>query len=66
MRPSSMMSEFVMRRLHLKGFSHVYQHLSYDGAGHYMKYPYLPVNVDQLKHPVDGLYYLVGGRCGSS
>lgn len=61
MWPSSMMADLVMERLRRKNFPYKHQHLSYHGAGHYLQYPYLPSTVDQLKHPVDGLYYLVGG-----
>ena len=61
MWPSSMMAEMVMGRLRRCGFSHPYSHLSYDGAGHYLQFPYLPSMVDTLLHPVDGLLYYVGG-----
>ena len=62
MWPSPMMADYVMDRLRRKGFKHVYQHLSYQGAGHYLKYPYLPSTVDQLTHNVSGVLYKVGGR----
>jgi acetyl esterase/lipase len=61
MWPSYMMADYVMDRLRRKGFSNTYQHLCYEGAGHFLQYPYLPSTVNQLTHPLDGLCYLGGG-----
>ncbi|WP_225741359.1 acyl-CoA thioesterase/bile acid-CoA:amino acid N-acyltransferase family protein [Halorussus halophilus] len=40
--PSARLSERVVERLDANSYSHKYRHDSHEGAGHYMRYPYLP------------------------
>ena len=61
MWPSSMLSGMVMRRLEEKGFTHPYKHLSYKNAGHYITIPNLPSTVTQIRHPVAGQVFELGG-----
>ncbi|MCE2983585.1 MAG: prolyl oligopeptidase family serine peptidase [Parachlamydia sp.] len=59
--PSSLYAERVMDRL--KAFhSPIYrEHLSYEGVGHMITSPNIPVMTQPFKHPLTGLMYEVGG-----
>ncbi|WP_101297268.1 acyl-CoA thioesterase/bile acid-CoA:amino acid N-acyltransferase family protein [Halegenticoccus soli] len=40
--PSTALSDRVVDRLDARGYPHGYRHDSHDGAGHYVRFPYLP------------------------
>jgi dienelactone hydrolase len=61
MWPSSMFSNWVMNRFEEKNFAHSYQHLSYEDAGHMITIPNLPSTVTQIRHPLSGQVFELGG-----
>lgn len=59
--PSATLAEIAMRRLSEHHFAHEFRHLSYDHAGHYFRFPYLPTTVKSVFHPVVRLPIALGG-----
>jgi dienelactone hydrolase len=62
MWPSTRMAEISMARLRERNFAHPYEHLSYPGAGHWVGTPYWPQTMTEMRHPVDGVLYALGGN----
>lgn len=62
MWPSSKFSEMVVERLAKHKHPYPYRHLAYAGAGHLIKYPYVPTTVAHARHPVRGEIYAFGGN----
>lgn len=52
--PSAQFSEMVMARLKAKNFAFTYEHLRYEGAGHFIGVPFLPSNQTQTADLVGG------------
>jgi dienelactone hydrolase len=61
MWPSAVLSEIAMRRLERHRFPHPYRHLSYDGAGHAITFPYTPSTITEIFHPVARSLMAFGG-----
>lgn len=61
MWPSAALSEIAMRRLARHQFRHPYRHLSYDGAGHAIAFPYTPSTITEIFHPVARSLMALGG-----
>ena len=61
MWPSTVLSEIAMRRLERHRFPHRYRHLSYDGAGHAIMFPYTPSTITEIFHPVARSLMAFGG-----
>jgi dienelactone hydrolase len=61
MWPSAFFSRKVVERLQEKQFSHPYEHLAYAGAGHAIQKPYLPLPPSKIIHPIDKVFYDLGG-----
>jgi dienelactone hydrolase len=62
MWPSTLFSEMVMERLRQHQFKFTYEHLSYEGAGHAIAVPYIPLSASHAIHPMDGRDYAYGGN----
>ena len=61
MWPSAALSEIAMRRLARHRFRHPYRHLSYDGVGHAIMFPYTPSTITEIFHPVTRSLMAFGG-----
>jgi len=61
MWPSPQLSEIAIRRLSRHGFPHPYRHLSFEGAGHSITFPYTPTTVTEIFHPVTRSLMTFGG-----
>ncbi len=61
MWPSTQFADMAMDRLKAHHFKKPFFHFSYSGAGHAILPPYFPSNVINIKHPVDGGFYALGG-----
>jgi dienelactone hydrolase len=61
MCPWALMGELVLERLRAHHSPWEARHLHYPGAGHYLRFPYLPTTVSVLRHPVSGLLFELGG-----
>jgi dienelactone hydrolase len=61
MWPSAQFSDMAMDRLKAHNFEKPFSHFKYSGAGHAMPAPYFPCNAINIKHPVDGGFYALGG-----
>jgi dienelactone hydrolase len=61
MWPSATLSEMAMRRLARHRFTHPHRHLSYDGAGHAITFPYTPSTITEIFHPVARSLMAFGG-----
>ncbi len=59
--PSPVMAEMVVTRLAAHRHPYPFRHFSAHGAGHVLKYPYLPTTVDGTRHAVSGQVLLRGG-----
>jgi dienelactone hydrolase len=61
--PSTMMSEMVSDRLKSHGHPFACRHLSYEGAGHAISLPNLPLKCypTRIRHGVTGITYALGG-----
>ena len=44
------MSEAIVTRLKQRGFSHAVEHLHYPGAGHMLRYPFLPTTARESRN----------------
>ena len=60
MWPSLNLADLAIQRLIAHDFKHPYEHISYAGAGHYIRYPYYPV-IDEIFHPVVKAPMALGG-----
>jgi dienelactone hydrolase len=61
MWPSTQLAAIAIRRLARYHFPHSYSHLSYDGAGHAIIFPFTPSTVTQTFHPVTRSLMAFGG-----
>lgn len=63
---STMFSEMVINRLARHRHPYPYKHLSYEGAGHFIgfpnRFPYLPTTITQVRVPVLGAIFTLGGK----
>lgn len=61
--PSTLMSEMVIDRLAQHNHPYPYEHLSYEGAGHFIiGPPYFPTTPTQLRHPLTRKLMALGGH----
>ena len=60
--PSTYFCEMVMERLNASRFRYAHQHLSYEGAGHLINYPYLPTTATQAMNASSGTMLAYGGN----
>lgn len=51
MWPAAEMSEAIVARLKQHGFTHAVEHLHYPGAGHMLRYPFLPTTARTSRNP---------------
>jgi len=61
MWPSALMAQKVIERLDQHDFPFSASHLSYPGAGHWLSFPYLPVTVNHIRHPIVKILCALGG-----
>jgi dienelactone hydrolase len=59
--PSAHLAQIAMERLARHKFRHQYEHLSYDGAGHLIYFPFTPTTMVEMFHPVSHLVMAFGG-----
>lgn len=48
--PAAEMSEAIVMRLKQRGFAHAVEHLHYPGAGHMLRYPFLPTTARESRN----------------
>ena len=61
MWPSTQFANMAIDRLKAHNFKKQFFHFSYEGAGHWIITPYFPTNIVNIKHPVTGGFYALGG-----
>lgn len=61
MWPSALFSERVMERLAERQHPYPDQHLSYPDTGHMISPPFSPTTVADMRHPLTGGYFALGG-----
>jgi dienelactone hydrolase len=59
--PSFDLAQIAYRRLQGNRHPYPFAHLSYEGAGHGITFPYTPTTLTSYVHPVDGRTYSLGG-----
>lgn len=60
MWPSLNLADFAVQRLATRNFPHPYEHVSYAGAGHFIRFPYSPP-LSAIFHPVTKIMMALGG-----
>jgi dienelactone hydrolase len=60
MWPSLNLADLAMQRFIAHDFPHSYEHVSYAGAGHFIRFPYSPV-ISEIFHPVVKTPMALGG-----
>ncbi|HYL60065.1 MAG TPA: acyl-CoA thioester hydrolase/BAAT C-terminal domain-containing protein [Candidatus Acidoferrales bacterium] len=60
MWPSLNLADIAMQRLIAQKFPHPHEHVSYAGAGHFIRFPYTPV-ISEIFHPVVKTPMALGG-----
>ena len=60
--PSSQLAQIAYHRLQGNRHPYPFAHLSYDGAGHALSFPYMPTTVTSYVHPLTGRLYSLGGQ----
>jgi pimeloyl-ACP methyl ester carboxylesterase len=60
MWPSLNLSDLAMQRFIAHDFPYPYEHVSYAGAGHYIRFPYSPV-ISEIFHPIVKTPMALGG-----
>jgi dienelactone hydrolase len=60
MWPSLNLADAAMQRLLAQDFPHSHEHISYAGAGHFIRFPYSPV-ISEIFHPVVKTPMALGG-----
>jgi hypothetical protein len=55
------LAQIAYRRLQGNRHPYPFAHLSYEGAGHGITFPYTPTTSTSYVHPVDGRTYSLGG-----
>ncbi len=59
---ASAFAEAARERLERHGHPHPFEHLRYEGAGHMIRYPYVPATVTHYRHPVVPMDFALGGN----
>ncbi len=65
MWPSLNLADIAMQRLIERKFPHPYEHVSYAGAGHFIRFPYTPV-ISEIFHPVVKVPMALGGTSAAN
>ncbi len=60
MWPSLMLADIAAQRLLRQNFTHKFEHVTYAGAGHFIRFPYSPV-ISENYHPVEKVLKALGG-----
>lgn len=60
MWPSLNLADLAVQRLAARNFPHAYEHVSYAGAGHFIRFPYSPP-ISATFHPVTRTMMALGG-----
>ncbi len=60
MWPSLNLADAAMQRLLAHDFPHSHEHVSYAGAGHFIRFPYSPV-ISEIFHPIVKTPMALGG-----
>jgi dienelactone hydrolase len=60
--PSYQLAQIAYHRLQGNRHPYPFAHLSYDGAGHALSFPYMPTTVTSYVHPLTGRLYSLGGQ----
>jgi dienelactone hydrolase len=60
MWPSLNLADLAVQRMSEHGFTHPYEHVSYAGAGHFIRYPYAPT-ISEIYHPITKQMMALGG-----
>jgi hypothetical protein len=60
MWPSLNLADLAMQRFIAHDFPHSFEHVSYAGAGHFIRFPYSPV-INEIFHPVVKTPMALGG-----
>jgi len=60
MWPSLNLADLAVQRLAARNFPHPYEHVSYAGAGHFIRFPYSPP-ISAIFHPVTRVMMALGG-----
>jgi hypothetical protein len=60
MWPSLMLADIAVQRLLRTNFPHRFDHVTYAGAGHFIRFPYGPV-ISEIFHPVVRTMMALGG-----
>jgi dienelactone hydrolase len=60
--PSYELAQIAYHRLQGNRHPYPFAHLSYDGAGHALSFPYTPTTVTSYVHPRTGRLYSLGGQ----
>jgi dienelactone hydrolase len=60
MWPSLMLADIAAQRLLRHNFAHKFEHITYAGAGHFIRFPYSPV-ITEIFHPVVKTLMALGG-----
>jgi dienelactone hydrolase len=65
MWPSTRMARMLMDRLAARGFPHPFRHLHYAGAGHALRYPYMPTTLRNTFQASLNLSVALGGNAAA-
>src|SRR5580698_4472113 len=60
MWPSLVLADIAAQRLLRRNFPHRFEHITYAGAGHFIRFPYLPV-ISEIFHPMMKVMMALGG-----
>jgi dienelactone hydrolase len=61
MWPSLMLADIAAQRLLRNNFTHRFEHVTYAGAGHFIRFPYSPT-ITEIFHPVVKVLMALGGE----
>ena len=61
MWPSLMLADIAAQRLLRRNFAHKFEHITYAGAGHFIRFPYSPT-ITEIFHPVVKTLMALGGH----
>jgi dienelactone hydrolase len=65
MWPSLVLADIAAQRLLRHKFAHRFEHVTYAGAGHFIRFPYLPT-ITEIFHPVVKVLMALGGDAVSN
>ena len=60
MWPSLNLADLAVQRMMARNFAHPYEHVSYAGAGHFIRFPYSPT-ITEIYHPLTHVMMALGG-----